>query len=135
MEYTPRYRQPFTLSEATGLDTAVIYEEISRLNNSLEHLKKTQIELRELLASSPDPDFEKAVEENDAVIGSQEERISILKMALTEKGITPSAHYDGGPRQGAREDSHLVLSAQRPPTSNNPAPITPDAIDDGGIDL
>lgn len=26
--------------------------------------------------------------------GSQEERISILKMALTEKGITSGSHYD-----------------------------------------
>jgi len=38
---------------------------------------------------------------------SQEERISILKMALTEKGIRPGAHYDA---PGPRATSTSVLS-------------------------
>ncbi|OCH92950.1 hypothetical protein OBBRIDRAFT_772640 [Obba rivulosa] len=112
MEYTPRYPQPFTLQEAVQLDVSVITEEIARLQNSLEHLKKTQQGLREALEASADPEFADAIGENEDVIGSQEERISILKMALAEKGIVIGSHYDiqttnasqrvSGPQSGER---------------------------------
>ncbi|KJA30191.1 hypothetical protein HYPSUDRAFT_126774 [Hypholoma sublateritium FD-334 SS-4] len=96
MEYTPRFPQPFTLSEAINLDVAVITEEISRLRNSLARLRATQIILQAELEVPGEIDSEitKAFDENKIVIGSQEERISILKMALTEKGITSGSHYD-----------------------------------------
>ncbi|KIP10721.1 hypothetical protein PHLGIDRAFT_47858, partial [Phlebiopsis gigantea 11061_1 CR5-6] len=87
MEYSPRYPQPFTISQAVGLDVGMITEEIARLQNSLAYLRSTQAQLKEVNDESPDPEFTKAMEENDDVIGSQEERISMLKIALTEKGI------------------------------------------------
>ncbi|OBZ70021.1 hypothetical protein A0H81_09976 [Grifola frondosa] len=95
MEFRLRYPQPFTLEDARQLDIGIITEEMSRLQNSLNHLKRTQEDLREALLSTPgDPDFMEAVEENEDVIGSQQERISILRIVLSEKGIPISSHYD-----------------------------------------
>ncbi|KAF9446949.1 hypothetical protein P691DRAFT_803248 [Macrolepiota fuliginosa MF-IS2] len=95
MEYQPRYTQPFTLTEAIGLDVSVITDEIARLHNSLKHLRETQDMLREYqLTEEPDPEIRKALEENEVVIGSQTERISILKMALKEKGVLDNRHYE-----------------------------------------
>ncbi|KAK1236473.1 hypothetical protein PQX77_000250 [Marasmius sp. AFHP31] len=71
--------------------------EISRLRNSLQHLRQTQDLLREDIESDPknvDAEVKAAFEENEQVIPAQEERITILKMALTEKGIVMGKHYD-----------------------------------------
>ncbi|KAH9899911.1 hypothetical protein C8Q73DRAFT_339156 [Cubamyces lactineus] len=95
MEYRPRYSQPFTLEEARQLAVPIITEEISRLQNSLTHLQRTQDVLQDALSTSPDDaDFSQAFEENEVVIGSQKERITMLKMVLSEKGVPMSAHYD-----------------------------------------
>ncbi|KIY49299.1 hypothetical protein FISHEDRAFT_23280, partial [Fistulina hepatica ATCC 64428] len=100
MDYTPRYRQPFTLAHAIRLDVAVINEEISRLENSLKHLRETQDLLaqeqtREAeIGAEPDHEVIHAIEENKIVIGAQEERISMLRMAMTVKGASSnSGHY------------------------------------------
>ncbi|KAF9485273.1 hypothetical protein BDN70DRAFT_796013 [Pholiota conissans] len=100
MEYTPRFVQPFSLAEAINLDVTVITEEIARLQNSLMHLKETQRILQADLGESEevDPEVVKAFEENKLVIDSQEERISILNMALIEKGIVFSSHYEITPQ-------------------------------------
>lgn len=86
MEYRPRYSQPFTLEEARQLAVPIItegtsfdfmastwlihtYAEISRLQNSLSHLQRTQGELKEALATAPgDPDLTEAFEENEVVM-------------------------------------------------------------------
>ncbi|KIJ99382.1 hypothetical protein K443DRAFT_680003 [Laccaria amethystina LaAM-08-1] len=96
MEYKPKFGQPFTLQEASALDVGIISEEIARLQNSLKHLRETQI----ILSSHPkdsdaiDDEILLALEENKVVIGSQEERISILRMALAKRGILVGSHYD-----------------------------------------
>ncbi|KAF9464459.1 hypothetical protein BDZ94DRAFT_1256489 [Collybia nuda] len=101
MDYLPRYPQPFTLAEAIALDVSVISEEITRLQHSLRYLRQTQDTLHEHVASEKpediDPEISKALEENEDVIASQEERISILKMALAEKGVHAQNHYDLAP--------------------------------------
>ncbi|KAJ2920130.1 hypothetical protein MD484_g337, partial [Candolleomyces efflorescens] len=79
--------------------------EISRLQNSLNKLYETQVQLKEYVEESKeggesDPEILQAMADNVVVIGSQQERISILKMALSEKGIvTSGAHYE---QQGAK---------------------------------
>ncbi|KAJ7781136.1 hypothetical protein B0H16DRAFT_1497192 [Mycena metata] len=129
MDYKPRFAQPFTLSEARLLDVETITEEIARLQNSLQHLSNTQETLQEYVASvqpgeEVDRDITKAIEENETVIGSQSERISILKMALADKGIVAGSHYDIAPP--------LPRVAVAPAsTAQTPAPPT----DDGGVDL
>ena len=133
MEYTPRHRQPFSLPQAIlldvpiiaegpcyhqacdahvwvgGIDASSLYTEISRLQNSLVHLKETQKQLREYILDSPDPDISQAIEENVEVMyelrslnlcvllsplysASQEERIIMLKLALTHKGVPAGSH-------------------------------------------
>ncbi|KAF8259651.1 hypothetical protein EI94DRAFT_1615027 [Lactarius quietus] len=92
MEYHPKHLQPFSFSEALKLDPTTITDEITRLQNSLRHLKRTQDELR---AYSDGPELALALRENDAVIASQEERIYMLNMALIENGvISSSGHYE-----------------------------------------
>ncbi|KAI0045309.1 hypothetical protein FA95DRAFT_1561263 [Auriscalpium vulgare] len=128
MEYRPRYSQPFTLEEVMKLDVPIITDEIARLQNSLQHLRKTQNELREYVqgeAAQSDPDLIQAFEENDSTIASQEERISMLNLALVDKGIIgPSGHYE----------LHQAPSAPHPA-----GPVfasTEDAMDeDGGVIL
>ncbi len=96
MEYKPRYSQPFTLEEARLLAVPIItegppsdlvtftslicaYAEISRLQNSLSHLQRTQEELKEALTTAPgDPDLTEALEENEVVMCVVHLRIHIL---------------------------------------------------------
>ncbi|KAL4081682.1 hypothetical protein V8B97DRAFT_75221 [Scleroderma yunnanense] len=85
MEYSPKCPQPFTLGQAIALDPEVASDEIARLQNSILHLKHTQDELQDYME---DPDVRQAVEENDATIASQDERIFMLKLALTHHGIS-----------------------------------------------
>ncbi|KAH9938194.1 uncharacterized protein B0H18DRAFT_1112373 [Fomitopsis serialis] len=124
MDYRPRYSQPFTLQEAVGLDVSVITEEIARLQHSLQHLRRTQTELKVVSDEAPDPEFTKAIEENDLVIGSQEERVSILKMALTEKGVLMGSHYDDIPPHTAGNDDAAQQAWGQPSTSPTPTAVT-----------
>ncbi|KIM68785.1 hypothetical protein SCLCIDRAFT_61865, partial [Scleroderma citrinum Foug A] len=86
MEYHPKYPQPFTLEQAVAFDPEVASDEISRLQNSIAHLKRTQDELKDYME---DPDIRQAAEENKLNIprASQDERIFMLKLALTHHGI------------------------------------------------
>ncbi|KAJ7764976.1 hypothetical protein DFH07DRAFT_811006 [Mycena maculata] len=126
MDYKPRYTQPFTLAEARLLDVETITEEIARLQNSLQRLDETQKMLREHVDSiqpEVDPEISKAIQENETVIGSQSERISMLKMALADRGVTGS-HYDLAPPV-----SRVVGS------SGAGAPAEPHGEENGGVDL
>ncbi|KAG7449101.1 uncharacterized protein BT62DRAFT_662808 [Guyanagaster necrorhizus] len=78
----------------------LIDAEIVRLQNSLQHLRETQELLGQHITENPndqDVEIEKALEENETVIGSQEERIGILRMALAEKGMITGSHYNVAP--------------------------------------
>ncbi|KAN0131469.1 hypothetical protein V8E53_010846 [Lactarius tabidus] len=91
MEYHPKHPQPFSFSEALKLDPTTIADEITRLQNSLKHLKRTQDELR---AYSDGPELAQILRENDAVIASQEERIYMLNMVLIERGVISSSGHN-----------------------------------------
>ncbi|KAG1832312.1 hypothetical protein DFJ58DRAFT_823354 [Suillus subalutaceus] len=88
MDFTPCHPQPFTFQQAISFDP-----EISRLQNSISHLKRTQEELKEY---AEDPDIAQAIKENNQTLASQDERIFMLKLALTQRGASnaTSAHYD-----------------------------------------
>lgn len=110
--------------------------EILRLENSLRHLTQTQVELRGYLdESGDDRDVQEALEENKAVMyvrsrllvssllltfdpisSSQTERISMLKLALRQKGGSTSIdHYSTStpvPENSAETD---VAGSARPP--------------------
>jgi len=68
-----------------------------------------------------DPEITKAIEENETVIGSQSERISMLKMALLDKGIVAGSHYD--------------IALPPPRVVAAPTPARPIEEDGGGVDL
>ncbi|KAF8517771.1 hypothetical protein JB92DRAFT_2809546, partial [Gautieria morchelliformis] len=98
MEYKPRHVQPFSVEQAALLEIPVITTEIARLQNSLEHLRDTQQQLQESVGAEehPDPIILQALDENKTVIASQEERVSMLRLALELKGLArhTNAHYD-----------------------------------------
>ncbi|EPT03748.1 hypothetical protein FOMPIDRAFT_1115201 [Fomitopsis schrenkii] len=132
MEYRPKYAQPFTLQEAAAMDVPVLTEEIARLQNSLQHLRRTQHELQIATDTDYDPEIAKALEENNEVIGSQEERISILKMALAEKGVLMSSHYDlGQPSQLAHDgDSAGASQLARTVTDSSVQSTSPQPVEE-----
>ena len=67
-DFVPQHAQPFTIEQARQLDVSTITQEISRLENSLNHLEETQTILREALADGHDQDVEDALEENDTKV-------------------------------------------------------------------
>ncbi|KAJ6628721.1 hypothetical protein B0H10DRAFT_1988973 [Mycena sp. CBHHK59/15] len=127
MDYKPRYAQPFTLTEAKLLDVETITEEIARLQNSLQRLHETQQMLREYISMQSgeevDVEIAKVIEENETVIGSQLERISILKMALAHHGIVAGSHYD------------IPLPSYTAGATQTAATHLTDSEDNGGIDI
>ncbi|TFK55974.1 hypothetical protein OE88DRAFT_1722924 [Heliocybe sulcata] len=147
MDYIPRHPQPFTLAEATHLEVPVLTEgsvqssrcltrssetvltEIARLQNSLNHLERTQDELKENMTGSNEEDsvLEEAYMDNSKVIASQKERVTILKMALSNKGIPYSSHYD--------VPSNPQTQARSPSGGTSSDAATHSQADDGGIDL
>ncbi|KAI0771583.1 hypothetical protein BD413DRAFT_549755 [Trametes elegans] len=135
MEYSPRYSQPFTLEEARLLPVPIIAEEIARLQNSLAHLQRTQEALEEALRTDPaDGDLKDAFDENEVVVGSQKERIMILRMVLVEKGVPMGAHYDvQAPSQTPQPQSGTTRTqGVQPSTGHRPA--APAGIHDGDPD-
>ncbi|KAG1799141.1 uncharacterized protein BJ212DRAFT_1402448 [Suillus subaureus] len=93
MDFIPCHPQPFTFQQAISFDPEVSADEIGRLQNSISHLKRTQEELQEY---AEDPDIAQAIKENNQTLASQDERIFMLKLALTQHGASnaTSAHYD-----------------------------------------
>ncbi|KAI0677577.1 hypothetical protein C8Q78DRAFT_1003420 [Trametes maxima] len=134
MEYRPRYTQPFTLEEARQLEVPIITEEISRLQNSLAHLERTQADLREALSDSPDDaDLSQALGENETVIGSQRERISMLRMVLVEKGVPMSAHYDlEASQQSSPDTTPIPPVPQMNGVRQAPPALNGDPLEHGG---
>ncbi|KAG5648983.1 hypothetical protein DXG03_000332 [Asterophora parasitica] len=123
MDFIPRYAQPFTLAEAVTLDVA--------------HLKQTQTGLQEYIDSEPpedvDPEITKALEENKTVIGSQEERILILKLALSEKGVHYGSHYELNSKDTTSPAAAETPSTHPSTTATETSQAEPD--DEGGVYL
>ncbi|PBL02414.1 hypothetical protein ARMGADRAFT_1158956 [Armillaria gallica] len=138
MEYSPRYAQPFTLNQAIQLDIPVITEEIARLQNSLQHLRETQELLGQYITENPDEqdaEIEKAFKENEIVIGSQEERVGMLRMALSEKGVNPGSHYAVSPPNGVPAERDTVQRSTGGPVTGDQTNVVAESGDDGGVHL
>ncbi|CAE6442323.1 unnamed protein product [Rhizoctonia solani] len=95
LAFRPKYAQPFSFEHACQLDAPTIAE--ARLQNSLRILIETQKQLQDAISSEPipDSDLQQAFRENLEVIGSQEERIVMLRKALEAQGaaIADNPHY------------------------------------------
>ncbi|KAJ5827710.1 hypothetical protein N7447_004473 [Penicillium robsamsonii] len=73
------------------LPLAVLYSKVSELTNSIAHLHRSNAELRAFLAESNDPEEDKKelegyVAENEGVAVSMNERISLLKTEVENRG-------------------------------------------------
>lgn len=77
-----------------------------------------------------DEEFTKAIEENEVVIGSQEERIGMLKLALAEKGVLTSGHCDFGPIARA-----TVTTNATDTTESSTVPSLNEDESEGGLHL
>ncbi|KAG8830362.1 hypothetical protein FRC18_008203 [Serendipita sp. 400] len=126
-DFVPKFKQPFSIQVASGLDIQTLMNELSRLDDSVRRLSETQDTLKEFLDEATrkgeqrDPELEAAFEENKDVIGSQEERIHMITLVLVEKGVS------------AESLAHYLPKSQDPrgQSLNTMEPIN----DDGGIDL
>ncbi|KAJ5951396.1 uncharacterized protein N7479_009809 [Penicillium vulpinum] len=73
------------------LPLAVLYSKVSELTNSIAHLHRSNAELRAFLAESNDSDDDKKelegyIAENEGVAVSMNERISLLKIEVENRG-------------------------------------------------
>ncbi|KWU42165.1 hypothetical protein RHOSPDRAFT_5488, partial [Rhodotorula sp. JG-1b] len=123
MDYSPRHAQPVTLAQLRQLEPELLTGEIARLENSLQHLEASNVELRawagiESSAGKPEDgtttttttttdddeqldegskrEFAEAVRENEETIASQRERLTMIRLALEEKVGVDAAnpHYE-----------------------------------------
>lgn len=75
------------------LPLSAVYSKVSELRNSISHLHRSNEELRLFLAESQDSEEEKKelegyVLENEEVVMSMNERISLLKVEVERRGQT-----------------------------------------------
>ncbi|OQD63285.1 hypothetical protein PENPOL_c010G08887 [Penicillium polonicum] len=73
------------------LPIAVLYSKVSELTNSIAHLHRSNAELRAFLTESNDPEEEKKelegyIAENEDVAVSMNERITLLKTEVENRG-------------------------------------------------
>ena len=73
------------------LDT--LYAKAAELQNSISHLLSSNIQMKPF-ADDGDRDCAEAIEENDAVIKRNEERIGLLKTEAENRGMSWSSHGD-----------------------------------------
>ncbi|KAF8681229.1 TspO/MBR family [Rhizoctonia solani] len=97
LTFEPKHTQPFTFEHACQLDAPTISEGDIPTMSSLKVLSSTQKQLQEAMAAetTPDVDLQEAYRENLEVIGSQEERIVMLRKALEARGaaVADNPHY------------------------------------------
>ncbi|GAA5902837.1 uncharacterized protein JCM6883_007258 [Sporobolomyces salmoneus] len=112
--FRPQHDQPVTLAELSTLEPELLVNEISRLENSLKHLKRSNEELKEFIEVEDDEEtkaeFVNTVFENQETIAKQEERIQMIRLALEEQiGVQASnSHYS------TREDTIQSTSTSAP---------------------
>ncbi|WVR09415.1 hypothetical protein IAU60_006482 [Kwoniella sp. DSM 27419] len=142
ISFTPRHAQPFSLEEAMQLEVETLVTEINRLRNSISHLRRTRTELVEYLDSDEgradadevtgEGEITKAVRENDQVIASQNERIALITVALSNKlgSETRLEHYGlqlgGREKQAAQKPSGGVAEERRHVNERDDAEREPD---------
>ncbi|POY69888.1 hypothetical protein BMF94_7112 [Rhodotorula taiwanensis] len=124
MDYKPRHAQPVTLAQLRQLEPELLTNEIARLENSVQHLEASNVELKQWAgmttgaetAESHDEvdeetrrEFAEAAHENEETIASQRERLSMIRLVLEEKiGVdATNPHYElpsHGPSSGSASE-------------------------------
>ncbi|TKA56711.1 hypothetical protein B0A53_01906 [Rhodotorula sp. CCFEE 5036] len=149
MDYTPRHAQPVTLAQLRQLEPELLTGEIARLENSIQHLEASNVELRVWagISSAGKPDdgtattaaavddddeqldedskreFAEAVRENEETVASQRERLTMIRLALEEKiGVdAANPHYE---RATAAEAQASSTPNEAAAARNGQAPTT-----------
>ncbi|BGO93360.1 hypothetical protein NBRC10512_005526 [Rhodotorula toruloides] len=94
VDYVPHHAQPVTLAQLRAIEADSLVPEIARLENSIAHLERSNQELRDAVreeqaGTDVDEDavreFEAAIKENEETIAAQQERITMIRLALEEK--------------------------------------------------
>ncbi|KAH9824168.1 hypothetical protein DFH28DRAFT_879529 [Melampsora americana] len=110
INFKPKHIQPITLDALLELDPGFIAAEISRLENSINHLTRSNSDL--LMAEKEEEDvgerqiFVLARAENEDVIESQRERITMMRLALHQMiGLNSgNPHYTRDAAKGGGGD-------------------------------
>ncbi|GAA5964646.1 hypothetical protein JCM3765_007655 [Sporobolomyces pararoseus] len=122
--FRPQYDQPVTLAELSTLEPELLVNEISRLENSLKHLNRSNEELQEFLNEEEDEETKaelvNTVFENQETIARQEERIRMIRIALEEQiGVqATNSHYTNA---GSTTTTSSNPSTQSTSTTTRPA--------------
>ncbi|GAA5907178.1 hypothetical protein JCM6882_008384 [Rhodosporidiobolus microsporus] len=135
IDYTPKHPQPVSLAALRQLEPELLSNEITRLQNSVQHLERSNDELRAFAAGGGEDDevdeeskgeFEAAVRENEETIAAQKERLHMICLALEEKvGVDASnPHYNL---------ASPASSSTAPPALSAPAAPAPPAQGNGRI--
>ncbi|KAG0143961.1 hypothetical protein CROQUDRAFT_108843 [Cronartium quercuum f. sp. fusiforme G11] len=86
--FSPKHPQPITLDALMELEPAILSAEISRLENSINHLVQSNTDLLSAETTENDAEdrqvFEDARRENEVVIERQKERITMIQIALCQ---------------------------------------------------
>ncbi|CAE6466880.1 unnamed protein product [Rhizoctonia solani] len=139
LAFEPKHTQPFTFEHACQLDAPTIADEISRLQNSLRVLSSTQKQLQDAMALeiTPDADLQQAFQENLGVIGSQEERIVMLRKALEAQGaaIAGSPHYQVHTQPNPPPASMPQVAASVSTNGRGPEQTSNEDDESGGVYL
>ncbi|KAG2438824.1 hypothetical protein HXX76_005365 [Chlamydomonas incerta] len=71
---------------------SVLRIEIDELKNAIQHLERSNWELKELLASDPDPEYRQAIGENIVMVAKKRARVAALEEELRRiTGEDPAA--------------------------------------------
>ena len=94
----------------TELPLSAVYGKVSELRNSIAHLHRSNLELRIYLLESQDTEEEKKeiegyVAENETVMDSMKERITLLKTELENRGQPWVEVEDVGDNEENKGDS------------------------------
>ncbi|KAL8287345.1 hypothetical protein RQP46_003797 [Phenoliferia psychrophenolica] len=119
--FTPLHSQPVSVASLVALEPDTLTAEISRLQNSIAHLERSNRELLDFLHPPPTGalggagagagqawddeealdeetkrEFELSIEENRVTIARQEERLVMIRLAMEQKlGVdATNNHYD-----------------------------------------
>ncbi|GJN92832.1 hypothetical protein Rhopal_005870-T1 [Rhodotorula paludigena] len=143
MDYTPRFEQPVSLAQLRAIrEPELLVNEIARLENSIQHLERSNRELRAFLepassgqGASPavgadeeddeldeetKAEFTASVKENEETIARQQERITMIRLALEEQVGVDAANPHYG-LAGSTTAPTPAPAAPAPPTSAAPA--------------
>ncbi|GAA5853944.1 hypothetical protein JCM9279_007611 [Rhodotorula babjevae] len=123
--FRPTHDQPVTLAQLRLLEPELLVGEISRLENSIAHLERSNGELAafargdesEELDDDTRREFEDSVKENEETIARQQERIAMIRVALEEQiGVDArNTHYAVDGAAGAGAQASAAAAASRTP--------------------